>query len=83
MPKEKPQLQNRQSVSIEVPLADVPAQTWGLHINTRLTPAQSYALRRLTAALDERLTRLANNQRVVNASGALKYLLERISSEQE
>jgi hypothetical protein len=74
---EKPTLD---SVLIEVPLAEVSPQTWGLHINTRLTPEQSHVLRRLTAALGERLVKLANDQRVVNASGALKYLLEQIGS---
>ena len=70
------------SVLLEVPVAEVPPQTWGYHINTHLTPEQSYALRRVTAALDMRLARLANNQRVVNVSGALKYLLEQISAGQ-
>jgi hypothetical protein len=63
---------------IEVPIAEVPPATWGLHINTHLTPEQSHALRRVTAALDRRLAKLSNGQRVVNACGALKYLLERV-----
>ena len=52
-----------------------------LHFNTHLTPEQSVALRRVTAALDQRLARLSNSQRVVNACGALKYLLEQIGAE--
>lgn len=82
MPKLKDEKPTADSVLIEVPIAEVPPQTWGLHINTRLTPEQSHVLRRLTAALDVRLARLANDQRVVNASGALKYLLEQIGSGQ-
>lgn len=65
-----------ESVLIEVPIAEVPPQTWGLHINTHLTHEQSYALRRVTAALDERLARLSNGRRVINPCDALKYLLE-------
>jgi len=82
MPKPKNEKPQADSVLIEVPLADLPPQTWGLHINTRLTPEQSHVLRRVTAALDTRLARLANNQRVVNVSGALKYVLEQIGSGQ-
>jgi hypothetical protein len=82
MPKLKNESSPPESVLIEVPVADVPPQTWGYHINTRLTPDQSHALRCVTAALDARQARLANNQRVVNVSGALKYLLERIGSGQ-
>lgn len=81
MPKLKNEKSPREAVVIEVPVADVEPQTWGYHINTRLTPEQSHALRRVTAALDARLARLANNQRVVNVSGALKYLLERIDTD--
>jgi hypothetical protein len=78
MPKVKAEKPDPDSVLIEVPLAEVSPQTWGLHINTHLTIKQSHALRRLTAALDRQLVRLSNGQRVVNACGALKYLLEQI-----
>ena len=78
MPKLKDEKPAPDSVLIEVSLSEVPPQTWGHHINTHLTPDQSYALRRVTAALDQQLARLANGQRVVNACGALKYLLEQI-----
>ncbi len=82
MPKVKEETPSLDSVMIEVPFTDVPPQTWGLHINTHLTPDQSHALRRVTAALDRQLVRLANGQRVVNACGALKYLLEALSADQ-
>lgn len=82
MPKLKNESSQPESVLIEVPVMEVPPQTWSYHINTRLTPEQSHALRRVTAALDARLARLENNQRVVNVSGALKYLLEQIGSGQ-
>jgi hypothetical protein len=81
MPKPKDEKPTPDSVVIEVPLAEVPPQTWGHHINTHLTPEQSHALRRVTAALDQQLAKLSNGQRVVNACGALKYLLEQICSE--
>jgi hypothetical protein len=81
MPKLKDEKPTHDSVLVEVPLAEVPPATWGLHINTHLTPEQSHALRCVTAALDQRLARLSNGQRVVNACGALKYLLEQICGE--
>lgn len=81
MPKLKDEKTTPDTVSIEVPIAEVPPATWGLHINTHLTPEQSLALRRVTAALDQRLAKLSNGQRVVNACGALKYLLEQVCAE--
>jgi hypothetical protein len=80
MPRLKDERTTPESVLIEVPISEVPPQTWGLHINTHLSPEQSHALRRVTAALDQRLVRLANGRRVVNHSDTLKYLLERVSA---
>ena len=68
------------TVLIEVPIAHVPPATWGLHINTHLTPEQSLTPRRETAALDQRLARLPNGRRVVNPCDGLKYLLEQIGA---
>ena len=82
MPKQKDEKPTPESVLLEVPLADAPPADWSLHINTHLTPPQSLTLRRITAALDEQLAKLSNGQRVVNACGALKYLLERIGEDQ-
>ena len=81
MPKLKDDKTPPESVLVEVPIAEVPPATWGLHINTHLTLEQSLALRRVTAALDQRLAKLSNGQRVVNACGALKYLIEHICGE--
>ncbi|MGD9720556.1 MAG: hypothetical protein AB7E98_05935 [Pirellulales bacterium] len=81
MPKLKDERPGPDSVLIEVPIAEVPPATWGLHINTHLTLEQSHALRRVTAALDERLVRLSNSRRVINPCDALKYLLEQICVE--
>jgi hypothetical protein len=81
MPKVKDEKTTPESVLIEVPVAEVSPATWGLHINTHLSPAQSLALRRVTAALDGRLGRLSNGRRVVNARDTLKYLLEQICAE--
>ena len=64
MPKLKDERTPPESVLIEVPISEVPPQTWGLHINTHLTPQQSHVLRRVTAALDDRLARLSNGRRV-------------------
>jgi hypothetical protein len=77
MPKAK-EITAPDSVMITVPLAAVPPATWGLHINTHLTIEQSNTLRRLTAAFDGQLARLANGRRVVNSCDALKYLLEQV-----
>ena len=72
MPKLRDEKTTPDTVLIEVPIAEVPPATWGLHINTHLSPDQSLALRRVTAALDKRLAKLANDQRVVNPSGGGK-----------
>jgi hypothetical protein len=80
MRKSTPSASDLTTILVEVPLADAPPAAWSLHINTHLTPTQSHVLRRLTLALDRRLARLANNRRVVNASDALKYLLEAIDT---
>jgi hypothetical protein len=81
MAKFKEQKAPPNEILIELPIADVPPMTWGLHINTHLTPEQSRALRRVTAALDQRLVRLTNGRRVVNSCDALKYLLELVANE--
>lgn len=83
MPKVKDENPKPDSVLIDVPLVEVPPATWGLHINTHLSLEQSHALRRVTAALDERLVRLSNGQRVVNPCDALKFVLEQICGDQK
>ena len=81
MPKLKDERTTPETVLIEVPTAEVPAQTWALHINTHLTPDQSLALRRVTAALDSGLARLSNGRRVINPCDALKFVLEQICAD--
>ena len=81
MPKLKDERSTPETVLIEARIAEVPTATWGLHINTHLSPDQSLALRRVTAALDQRLAKLSNGQRVVNACDTLKYLLEQICAQ--
>ena len=78
MPKSKDEKPEPDSILIRVPIAEVPPVSCGLHINTHLTLEQSHALRRVTAALDERLARLSNGRRVINPCDALKNVLERI-----
>ncbi len=81
MPKLKDEKPTPDTVLVEVPIAEVPPATWGLHINTHLSLDQSHALRRVTSALDRRLARLSNGRRVINPCDALKYLLERVCEE--
>jgi hypothetical protein len=69
------------AILIEVPAVELPTATWGMHINTHLTPEQSHTLRCVTMAFDERLSRLSNGRRVVNPCDALKYLLELIHAQ--
>lgn len=69
-------------VLIELPVADVPIVTWGLHINAHLTPDQSLALRRLTQALDSKQISLANGERVTKPTHALKWVLETLAAAQ-
>lgn len=80
MPKLKNDKTMSATVLIELPITEVLPATWGLHINTHLTFEQSHALRRITAALDEKLVRLSNGRRVVSHCDALKYVLEQLSS---
>ena len=80
MPKLNDEKTIPETVLIEVPIAEVPPATWGLHINTHLSPEQSHALRRVTNALDARLARLPNGRRVVNPCDALKYVLELVAT---
>ena len=81
MPKHKDEKPSPNSVLIEVPVGEVLPATWGLHVNTHLTLDQSHALRRITAALDERLARLSNGRRVINPCDALKYVLEQVCAQ--
>ncbi len=69
------------AAAIEVPIAEVPATTLGLHLNTHLSLTQSLALRRVTAALVRQLARLSNGRRVVSASDTLKYLLDQVCAD--
>jgi hypothetical protein len=78
MPKLNNENPKRKVILIEVPVGDVPPATWGLHINTHLTPDQSTALRRVTAALDGRLARLSSGRRIISNCDALKYMLEQL-----
>lgn len=80
MPKLKEEKATPDTVLIEVPIAEVPPATWGLHINTHLTPEQSLALRRVATALDRGQAVLSNGRRIINACDALKYLLEKIGA---
>lgn len=64
------------SVIIELPTAEVPLTTWGLHVDTKLTPKQSQALRSIAAGLDRAQARLENGGRVVSPNDAMKFMLE-------
>lgn len=66
---------------VEVPVCDLPPVTWGIHLDARLTPDQSNALRRITHALDKRQATLASGKRVVNTTDAVKYVLELIGAQ--
>jgi hypothetical protein len=63
-----------------VPIADVPQQTWGLHVDTRLSPEQTNTLRAITQAFVQRRATLANGQQVRKPADALKLLLEAIAT---
>lgn len=68
------------SVVIEVPLCrDMPPVGFCLHVDARLTPDQSNALRKTAAALDQQNARLANGKRIVHPTDALKFILERLA----
>lgn len=66
-------------VSIQLPVGDLPsgfvARSMSHH-QTRYSPAQARALKRLTVALDGAHARLANGTPVVKPYQALQWLLE-------
>lgn len=65
------------TVLIEMPISgEVPATEFGLHIDARLTPKQSTVLRRIANQLDKGQARLENGKRIVNATDAVKFMLE-------
>lgn len=64
-----------------LPIAEVPETTWGLHVDTRLTPKQSRALRRIAMGLDAQQARLESGVRVVSNNDAIKFLLEQVVAE--
>jgi len=65
---------------LEVPLgAPVPLATWGIHLDTRLTPAQSGVLRRLTVELDRQQATLAGGRRVASPTDAIKWILDQLA----
>lgn len=70
-------------VLIELPACVVDKVDWRLklyHANVNLTAEQSHALRSLTEALDRTGAVLANGRRVVEATDALRYLLEQVAA---
>jgi hypothetical protein len=69
------------SVLIEVPIAPLPPSEFIVHIEMKLTPLQSTIARRIAAHLDRQQVCLKNGQRITSSSGAIKWLLERISQE--
>lgn len=77
MPKAQLKPSAVNEVSVTLPLGEIPATTWGIHIDTRLNVVQSTALRRIAAGLDQSMVRLASGARVVSANDALKFLLEK------
>lgn len=64
---------------IEVPIdRTVQPLTWGLHLDLKLTPEQSCAIRRIAAGLDKQQAKLTSGRRVVDPSAAVRYVLEQI-----
>ncbi len=80
MPKEKSERPRPDTVLVEIPICEVPSASWPLHIDVKLTPAQSKALRRITQGLDVRGATLGNGRRVVNATDAVRFVLEQIEN---
>lgn len=81
MPKAEVKQTEEASVIIELPVVEVALTTWGLHVDTKLTPKQSQALRAIAAGLDRAQARLENGGRVVSPNDALKFLLEQTAPE--
>lgn len=70
------------AVLIEIPISlDLPPSEFGVHVDAHLSARQSTALRRIAMQLDRRQAVLQSGKRVVNATDAIKYLLELIATE--
>lgn len=64
------------NVALYIPVSELPSKSFVMHIDTKLTPKQSAALRSIAGGLDRQQARLENGTRVVKPNDALKYLLE-------
>lgn len=68
-----------ETVEVNVPYKrELQVVNFGAHIDIRLTPAQTNALRRVREALDESKATLKTGRRVVSLGDAMKHILETI-----
>ncbi len=78
---EKPVISGDSSVLVEIPISPaMPPSEFTVHVDIKLTPPQSTALRRVAAELDRKQARLLNGQRVINVNGAIRWLIEQIQT---
>lgn len=77
---DKPENSGETSVLVEIPISPtMPPSEFTVHVDIKLSPPQSTALRRVAAELDRKQARLMNGQRVVNVNGAIRWLIEQIT----
>jgi hypothetical protein len=66
------------TVTLEIPLTEIPPANWSLHIDAKLTAQQSHAIRRVTHRLQTMEARLASGVLVNSHSLAIRWILEQI-----
>lgn len=81
MGKAKAKDDAKSSVSINLPLKEVEPQSWGIHVDLRLSSRQSNALRRIIAGLNGQLGSLAHASGRASGNGAIKLILEMAADE--
>lgn len=82
MPKGKNERSKPDTTLVEIPVCcEIPEATWRLHIDVKLSPSQSNALRRVAMGLDAERATLSNGRRVVSTTDAIRYVLEQIDEQ--
>lgn len=78
---EKPVILGDSSVLVEIPISPaMPPSEFTIHIDIKLSPPQSTALRRVAAELDRKQVKLKSGHRVVNVNGAIRWMIEQLES---
>ena len=79
-PKAEPKKTSKNTVNLELPVEDIDAPTFRLHIDLSLTGESAAALRKIAAGLDRDRVTLANGKRCVGTNDAVRWIAEQLST---